>query len=92
MKHTRGPWYVEGLIIKCKTPKKSGSHLIGLIWDGTRESRANAKLIAAAPDMLDALNEIELILFEALCENEITSTDKINRLHKIITQFKKLRV
>ena len=62
VKHTPGPW------------KRSvtNEHVVGpdgrrvaTPWIGSEEWQANARLIAAAPDMLEALTEIE-----ALCHSE----------------------
>jgi len=60
MTHTPGPWRVEGnhcaivtagnfLVVDCGDASKPG---------GITQARANASLIAAAPDMLEALNWI----------------------------------
>ena len=60
IEHTQGPWKVVGLSvisdsgIICNPP----SGAIG-------ELEANARLIAAAPDMLDELDEWHTYLFES---------------------------
>lgn len=59
--HTPGPWFVDGLIV---TARKKGS--VGFAYGPSmpensavgRESLANAKLIAAAPDMANALRSL----------------------------------
>ena len=56
--HTPGPWFVDGLIV---TAREKGS--IGFAYGPSmpeksavgRESLANARLIASAPELLDAL-------------------------------------
>lgn len=70
--HTPGPWHVPsgsftGLSVEAGEPiacpgyggSMSDTQIIcGLSWLGTEEWEANARLIAAAPDMLEALEEI----------------------------------
>jgi hypothetical protein len=59
--HTKGPWKVaEGkkadeLFIEAST-RKGGR--IARLWNGRTGRNANAKLIAAAPDMLEALEQV----------------------------------
>jgi hypothetical protein len=77
-KHTPGPWFSdEEHVIRQVTPGQKFQHPImvanGWIegaWvgdDGNEESRANARLIAAAPELLEALLEM-LPRFVALRE------------------------
>ncbi len=53
-KHTPGPWEVS--------PQVRAAVLIGVakvsLPDGSEENRANARLIASAPDLLEALEAI----------------------------------
>ena len=63
-KHTPGPWYAErykGLV------SNESLEIICQFFsrheDDFRNSEANAKLIAAAPDMLEALESIQDILY-----------------------------
>jgi len=61
MKHTPGPWTLEydySLVM----PAKDGNHIvtagpIGPDESSREEKRANARLIAAAPELLDALRK-----------------------------------
>ena len=70
-KHTRGPWKVgdstephdKRLWIQCK----GNGHTIARMADAGQKGKANACLIAAAPDMLEALRAMQE-MFEALCE------------------------
>ena len=65
MEHTKGPWKSGGGTIYAPWPEREGDRIIadllthhgdnGLTND---EVTANAKLIAASPDMLEALEEI----------------------------------
>ena len=58
MKHTPGPWNIEkedGEFIAIYSSKSSGSILLADVLDiYGKESKANARLIAAAPDLLEA--------------------------------------
>jgi hypothetical protein len=60
-KHTPGPWIdYDGEVY-------AGKYLVADVWEhpsGDDVARANARLIAAAPDMLDALRQA------AICENQ----------------------
>ena len=70
MKHTQGEWYAkEGQIYPIETGKT-----LALIpyYDGTEEQEANAKLIAAAPELLEALKSCP------------TSDDRIDWINWII--------
>lgn len=66
-KHTPGPWVIDGhnmsSIIRCTAPKghPDAKHVCGdyeTIADCKGDNwKANARLIAAAPDMLEALRQ-----------------------------------
>lgn len=63
-KHTAGPWEADGTggIIRTKTGVNerggmTGGVCVAQFW--TRPSKADARLIAASPDMLEALREAE---------------------------------
>lgn len=65
MKHTKGPWrYEDGTKTIRSVP---GNHWIASLdsWDGAIDNEANARLIAAAPEMLEALREAKQILERA---------------------------
>lgn len=67
-KHTPGPWHViertngQAFSIGCQVQTKGNfvtTHYIANITDGaTPQAEADARLIAAAPDMLEALREL----------------------------------
>lgn len=76
-KHTIGPWevtkYPEQLLV---TSSPRGAYVavcdgISATIDNAEELLANANLIAAAPDMLAALKEIE--------EHHVSKNDKVGR-------------
>jgi hypothetical protein len=57
VKHTPGPWFnVADSYIHADYPNKNGQH-IATVWanGGEKETVANAHLIAAAPELLEAL-------------------------------------
>lgn len=63
MKHTPGPWIIEkrvntfSFVINSDNPRKC----IADSWDintGPIETEANARLIAAAPELLEALKDL----------------------------------
>jgi len=58
MAHTKGPWEAQdGCVIHMLT----GNKIAICVWaKDTEEWKGNARLIAAAPEMLDALKEIAL--------------------------------
>lgn len=70
MKHTPGPWFIKPVsnatvegnlnIIQTESPTGKGYHIsYSTSWDDNEdtkiEAKANANLIAAAPDLLEAL-------------------------------------
>lgn len=65
-KHTPGPWEVAGEFrVRSKADPDRGICSTGSYFDGRRdteeqhrENMSNARLIAAAPDMLEALEEV----------------------------------
>ena len=59
-KHTAGPWWVEDGVIRATAPE-GGDVSIAFVrgWDSHQgEEAANANLIAAAPDLLDELENM----------------------------------
>lgn len=83
--HTPGPWSEYGCVIMSGLPNAGGRAEYGSRYIGNtapecpddmpnREDLANARLIAAAPDMLDALEKIESDLTALLCERVLDST------------------
>lgn len=59
--HTKGPWTVHP--IKSWVTDPTGEAVCGMLWPTysrtEEETLANARLIAAAPEMLEALKNIE---------------------------------
>lgn len=63
-KHTPGPWFLgkSGFIQQVQIQSKDGP--LGVVYGTSGENSANANLISAAPDLLEALEDLkrELIL------------------------------
>lgn len=57
-KHTAGPWSVEGFGIKAIVRAANGVIVAIRHRLGAGEHEANSSLIAAAPELLEALNQI----------------------------------
>jgi len=86
MKHTKGPWSFAkndpNWVVK-------GPHLIAMVSDAKGERNitdrtiANARLIAAAPEMLDALKIAVSIIEEKLCQ-----TDEMKPIYDAIKKAK----
>jgi len=73
--HTPGPWGLEydGSLLM---PYKRGNHIVtagAIAPDGAsqEEKRANMKLIAAAPELLEALNDALKRISEAIRNEDI---------------------
>lgn len=56
MSHTPGPWFnIDDSFIRARFPHQNGEH-VATVWShGAAQTAANARLIAAAPDLLAAL-------------------------------------
>ena len=83
-KHTKGEWeFIAPAIVSTETKEEIA--LIKSMSTGTSrnaESLANAKLIAAAPELLRALNTIS----EAFWTDGETEEEKISDLQNIATE------
>ena len=63
MSHTQGPWHnVANTEIRARFANQNGDHIATVWANGESESAANARLIAAAPDLLEALIMAELFI------------------------------
>jgi hypothetical protein len=83
MSHTPGPWFAHDFsgvngekvtpcdfAVSCTTPDHLTVAVMGMGLTGTPEEwEANVKLIAAAPDLLEALEEV--LGWETLCPIEV---------------------
>jgi len=76
-KHTPGPWERIGTMVRGPYSIRDGSRPGGLIADCGGyygpEQHANAQLIAAAPDLLDAAHEARI----ALCDLILTDDRRV---------------
>ncbi len=60
--HTPGPWKAHMNFIMCNAPMKSSYFIAQVNPDPTmsnEEALANARLIAAAPELLEALEQVD---------------------------------
>lgn len=93
-RHTPGPWYYDGPSLN------TGAHIIHVAegeiaeafasWNSETEATANARLIAAAPELLDAL-ESACDMLESVCDGQMREGyywSQAQELRKIITKAK----
>jgi len=77
MKHTLGPWHTiqrnGSLWVYCEDHKDESNPTIADINIMDPNSEANANLIVAAPEMLEALKIAQLLLEELSVEQGFTS-------------------
>lgn len=59
MKHTPGPWRYEGATKTIRSTPANYWVATMDSWDGAVDNVANARLIAAAPEMLDVLKVVK---------------------------------
>ncbi len=87
-KGTKGKWYLQNYtdaytnIIRVKTDTHDGIYLGSSSQNPSPEYRANAKLIAAAPDLLEAVQSLlkwSAHFPEAMNENILIAKDAINK-------------
>lgn len=58
-KHTPGPWKAVKCGVTNTIETNNGASLLAMMDHYTDEDEANAKLMAAAPEMLEALEELK---------------------------------
>lgn len=94
-KHTPGPWFISNrnpLRVIESGPRMASIAKCGIKLgvDADEEAAANARLIAAAPDMLEVLREAELVLAEKLrrlgADPQVSPT--YNRIRDVIVKAK----
>ncbi len=64
-KHTPAPWKLEGTTTICNADQTVGIAHISTYSTEPSEAEANARLIAAAPELLEALQKIVAIHMES---------------------------
>lgn len=74
-KHTQGPWEVFQNEVAPTVPYiKSKTGMVAALFGKGGEEQHNAKLIAAAPELLEVLGDLEM-LFDAQTYDEIKRAD-----------------
>lgn len=96
MRHTPGPWAVENdedTLDQWFIREPEGG-IVAVLEKGPNEEIQdrqydNARLIAAAPDLVDAIQFVAdaLAIFQAN-RNEVCITSSIERLHQALTQVR----
>jgi hypothetical protein len=85
VKHTPGPWEIANDMYGIGNMKVYGVEckqngirqpIANCGWDDRGESEANARLIAAAPEMLEALEDVELRCTQARIASTIGKKDQ----------------
>ena len=82
-KHTPGTWLIDGMHII-----GNGYSIAHINSHRTTEGRANASLIAAAPELLEALETAQMALIGYTHQNDITR----NAMVKICAAIAKAKV
>lgn len=96
--HTPGPWKIDDRdgAIFCDDNGVAICYLRNKHEDDLHNSQANARLIAAAPDLLDALQNAYMVLYGG---NSVSIEDALNRVpfetmpldFKMMTAIKKAK-
>lgn len=63
-KHTAGPWKIKGFFITAQHGNRENSVVADIdrhAWLSEGEAQANARLIASAPELLEALKEVRVL-------------------------------
>ena len=87
-KHTQGPWEVSGTTrgLNGLYIKADNKH-IAQVFSSIPECEANAKLIAAAPEMLDALFSAVLIIDKlGIIKSDTTLSNDIKKIYNAINK------
>lgn len=79
-KHTPGPWHAKRKAVYAPTPNGGGTRFVaasaGDVPMGTDEdSFANARLIAAAPELLEACKHLRRIVMDDYNERDVYRED-----------------
>jgi len=76
-KHTPGPWVIQetNFAQQKNVYAQADKPPIATVYGSTGENEANARLIAAAPEMLDALKKTSEFLHHMWCSANINEYD-----------------
>lgn len=79
-KHTPGPWHLESAGVGFRRPtERAGDFAIvspdmycpGTVWGGSEEQQANARLIAAAPELWEVARSVASIGFHTMPDRAV---------------------
>jgi hypothetical protein len=92
MTHTPGPWHVDPDDLEADIHSAFGmiARTMGHPHNQDDEGRANALLIAAAPDMLAQLRDLQSVVGAAssqLCTGEFISPEELNALADQLAEY-----
>lgn len=71
MKHTKGPWKVDKNGAICLVEYAKSIAMVNSVFIPKEEFEANAKLIAAAPQLLEALQEFVNAVYSGCSKEEL---------------------
>jgi hypothetical protein len=96
MKHTPGPWEVGEYIGTGQPIVTAEARDICAVEDYYKDGAANARLIAAAPDMLEALRDAESAMFHVIADEGFNGpadhSAMVEALHRVREAMKKALV
>ncbi len=91
-KHTPGPWKaVDNRTVRTvdETHKKGGLIIADVFGHSADNTKGNARLIAAAPELLAVCEEAKKEIYEAINQRENTLAITIHHLTEIIAKATK---
>ena len=88
-KHTESPWIYSHNTVSGGNGSETVAEVYGF---DTTEKKANAKLIAAAPELLEALNEAPIVSMFSKAEDFITAYEKWRDKIKIPAIAKAIKI
>lgn len=84
--HTTGPWTVKKAFGSITVETPSGRSICDIVGDMPIDE-ANARLIAAAPELLEALESITELLQNAIAADDGHSADELGQCENLASQL-----
>ena len=87
-KHTPGPWRIAGHCTNAAmiAGEESTGRDIAIVYDHHEGYEANARLISAAPEMLEALRMAKVWIEDTLLDFDLTDNGTLEEIVKAITK------